>query len=922
MGVEIAARGPAQQRTSRGAQAHSPRILFAVAAILAGSKDLPRAAEGVLRVVCEGLDWDAATFWQIDRHANVLRPVAGWDHPSRTGRDFRKATEAATFPRGSGLAGGVWDAGQPLSLVQFADEDFARARVARESGLQSVFAFPVATGDETLGVIEFFGEHVRPMNEIAAAEMSAIGALFGQFIRGLQLEEALDHQRELARRVLDSSLDAIVSIDSDGVITGWNRQAEATFGWTAAEATGRLLATMLVPIRHRARHNAAVERLVAGGKPGAVLDRRIRMEAMHRDGHEVTVELTVTALEGRQAFTAFMRDVTSDLAREQTLRETLNLLGALTSDTTDIIFAKDASGAYQFVNAAGARFLGKAPIDLVGHRDIDLFPAPDATAHVLRDAEVQRTEESVTTEHVVTTSDGGQKIYQATVAPYRDDRGKVIGTLGVSRDITEQKMLERELAHRALHDALTSLPNRVLFVDRLQSAVARATRTGATLAVAFIDLDQFKVINDGLGHAAADELLVAVAGRLAKSVRRGDSVARFGGDEFMALWEDASDLNDGAAQRLMDVFTEPFVLGTTEVFVRASIGVAIGRAGREGAEELVRRADAAMYRAKARGRARLEIYDADVDADRRPQMALSSSLARAVEHNQLLLHYQPIIDLGTGSIVSAEALVRWRHPQRGLLPPSAFILLAEEYGHIGALTAWVIKEALKRGAAWLRSGFDAGVAVNLSALSLVDDALVRVVSEALEKSTVPPGLLTLEITESAIMAEPERTASVLTELRRLGVRLAIDDFGTGYSSLAYLQRLPVHELKIDRSFVSGMASDRGREAIVRASVDLAHEFGLDALAEGVEDAATFDMLRGLGCDRVQGFHIARPMPVAGLRKWMTAANEAEPRSRPATNARLCTDSTRRAARHGSPECAGRRARPLGCASWTTGTRSS
>ena len=858
-------------------------VLFGVAEVLADANNMEDAVSGVFRTVCESLGWDVAALWRPDDAAGVLRAVAFWERTPRECDEFRTLTESAEFTRGAGLPGRVWATGRPAWTNNFGTTKFRRAAAARDRGLRAACAYPVAVGKRPLGVMEFFADRFESPHHQVSATLAAVGAQVGQFIRQSDLAQAVDWHARRAQQVIDSSLDAVVSMDRDGVIIAWNPQAERVFGWPAPAAVGRSLADTLIPARYRSAHVDAVNRTVSTGAPGRVLNQRVRIEAMHRDGHEIPVELTVTALEGSEdTFSAFIRDLSGEVERERRLadaaadhRRTTNeleasrgLLAVLTQGTTDIIFLKDVDGAYQLINEAGARFLGMPADEVVGRKDVELFLPEDAASHVSRDAEVTVTGQAATTEHV-SLVDGVRRTYQATVGPYRDAHGSVVGTLGVVRDITDQKRLEEELAHRALHDELTGLPNRALFLDRLSHALSRRRRNKARVAVAFIDLDQFKIINDGLGHAAADAVLASVGRRLQDVVRAEDTVARIGGDEFTVLWEDAQADVAVRAQRLIEAFAAPVILvDGTEVFVRASIGVAVAQGPRQGADELLRWADAAMYRAKQRGRGRLEVFEPTTDVDPRPRLAIGNALAGAVDRGEFELHYQPIVNLRDGTVVAAEALLRWEHPAHGQVPPSEFIPLAEETGELRRITSWVVDEALRRCGSWYRAGTDIGVAINASAQDLEDDDFAKVIRGLLEVWHTPSRLVTIEVTETAIMMDPARTAAILSDLRDLGLRLSIDDFGTGYSSLAYLQRLPVHEIKIDRAFVGKMISDPQSEAIVRSTIELAHQLGLEALAEGVEDQTTLDRLRNLGCDRVQGYHVAHPMPPEGLSNWI------------------------------------------------------
>jgi diguanylate cyclase (GGDEF)-like protein len=438
-------------------------------------------------------------------------------------------------------------------------------------------------------------------------------------------------------------------------------------------------------------------------------------------------------------------------------------------------------------------------------------------------------------------------------------------------DISQRKEAETELAFHAHHDVLTGLPNRALFVDRLGEAIDRRHNGGGEVAVAFIDLDNFKVINDSLGHGSGDRLLTAVAQRLSQVLREGDVVARFGGDEFTVFLRDVVDEAHALriAERLATVLGPPFVLDGEQRFLTASLGLTVTGPENASAHELLRDADAAMYRAKEQGKARCEVFDDSMRARAVERLDLESGLRHALERDEMRLVYQPEVDLETGRIVAVEALLRWAHPVYGIVSPVKFIPIAEQSGVIVPIGAWVLREACSAAARWRRTEAGRGleVAVNLSPRQLGSVDLLDVVSQAIEAAGLEPSALCLEITETALMADMHTATETLQALKQLGVRLAIDDFGIGYSSLMHLkQLLPVDLLKIDKSFVDGVIDFDEDRAIVEAVINLAASLGVDAIAEGVETGEQAAALREMHCGLAQGFHFARPESVEKISK--------------------------------------------------------
>jgi diguanylate cyclase len=451
-----------------------------------------------------------------------------------------------------------------------------------------------------------------------------------------------------------------------------------------------------------------------------------------------------------------------------------------------------------------------------------------------------------------------------------EDGGQVTHWVAFIRDVTQAKLQVQTLRHQAMHDGLTGLPNRMLFFESLEAAISKAgERNAPPVCLMVMDLDRFKEVNDTFGHQFGDTLLKQVAFRLQNQKREGDVIARLGGDEFAVLIPEVADAQSAAitARYILNTLTQPFVIDGQLLEVGASIGIALHPEHGKDARTLLRRADVAMYSAKQR-QSGYSFHRHDGETRGADQLSLVVELREALERNELVLHFQPKLHMASGIMTRAEVLLRWDHPRRGRLVPADFIPLAERTGLIRSVTDWLLDRALAQCRFWLDSGAPIHIAINLSARSLLDQALPGKIQAALDRWSIDPRFLKIEITESSIMADPAHALAILSMLQSMGVRLSVDDFGTGYSSLTHLRELPIDEIKIDKSFVLGMARNEADAAIVRTMIDLGHNLGKQVCAEGVEDEETWQMLRELGCDLAQGYLMARPMSAAELMEWL------------------------------------------------------
>ncbi|HZS87317.1 MAG TPA: EAL domain-containing protein [Chloroflexota bacterium] len=624
------------------------------------------------------------------------------------------------------------------------------------------------------------------------------------------------------------------------------------------------------------------------------------LDAVHPDDREAAVQLWMQAVAGETNFEAEYRLRRADgvyrpfLMRAAPVRDAegciVEWVGVCLDQTARYHSAADAQalietafdaiitinhvGRVVAFNPAAESMFGYSRGSVLGKELADLIIPPEhRAAHRAGLARYLATGESTMLGRrlAMTAQRADGSVFPAEIALARLPLDGPPLFTGYLRDVTERVQLEEELRHQALHDALTGLPNRTLLHDRLQQALASAARERHPLALLLLDLNHFKEVNDTFGHAAGDRLLQQVAARLQGVLRAADTVARLGGDEFAVLLPGTEAAGATlATEKLLEVLDAPVVIEGQAFPVAASVGLALSPEHGTDAPTLLRHADVAMYAAKA-ARCSYAVYASAQDPYSPSRLDLIAALRQSIMQGDLLLHYQPKVEMASRRICGAEALVRWQHPQQGLIPPTRFIPLAEQTGLIAPLTQWVLGAVMRQWRTWRRCGLSLDLAVNLSMWDVHDPHLPESIARLLRSSRVPPHALRVELTESTIMTDADRALNVLTRLHSQGVRISVDDFGTGYSSLSYLQRLPVDELKIDKSFVQQMATANRDAAIVTSTIGLGRGLGLRVVAEGVEDQATWDRLAELGCDIVQGYFVSRPLPPAEFARWLRTA---------------------------------------------------
>jgi diguanylate cyclase (GGDEF)-like protein/PAS domain S-box-containing protein len=585
---------------------------------------------------------------------------------------------------------------------------------------------------------------------------------------------------------------------------------------------------------------------------GARRSIRIRLTADFADDGTVT-KVTGTLMDDTDLVVA------DEVAREAEARFEVGFEQAAIG--TAIV---DLDGALVRVNPAICRFLGETAAELMQRTwpDDPNDAEPSLRHEVL--ASVAAGRDTYVAERRFARPDGCSAWASTHVTLVRDDHGDGLYYFVQLQDISERKQIEEDLAHQVLHDPLTGLANRALLTDRLVHGLAGSRRRRSRVGVMFLDVDQFKSVNDSLGHGSGDALLRQVARRISEAIRPGDTVARVGGDEFVVVCDDVTALGaEAIALRVLEALAQVFVVDAQDVTVTACIGIAIADEDST-SETLLRDSGAAMFRAKVTGHGRIAHFDDAVRAHTAQRSATAVSLRHAIDRDELTVHYQPIVDLTTGIMVSAEALLRWNHPERGLVSPEEFIPIAEETGLIVPIGAWVLEQACAQLAEWQDTQITMSVAVNLSVRQVGAPDIVSLVRDVLRRTGARPESLCLELTESVLMDDVESAKWTLESLKGLGVRLAIDDFGTGYSSLSYLKRFPVDAVKVDRAFVDGLGADPHDSALVAAIVAMASALNLEVTAEGVETNNQLESLMLLGCRRAQGFYLARPMPAAQM----------------------------------------------------------
>ncbi|HEY0156866.1 MAG TPA: EAL domain-containing protein [Thermoanaerobaculia bacterium] len=764
----------------------------------------------------------------------------------------------------------------PVTFSNLAEETrFPATHLRDRHRIRCGAAVAIRTQYGPFGIIAAYSDCDRTFADYELAFLRSTANIVGEAIARAHTEQALRRSEARLRQLIATTLDAVITVDRNLNVTEWNREAEAVFGIPARAAIGHPLRESLLPEGSLRAFRRAIERHDAN-RPSPLLRRRFETFARRATGEELPVEITFApAGSGNDAtFTAFIRDISERKRAERELERREQRFRTIVEKSWSGVVLLDGDIRFSFAGSSTQYIIGYDEQELLGREMLEfVHPREAPAARGIFDEVLARPNHEAHGELRFRHKNGRWVWLEGFCQNLLHEPS--VGAIVLNyRDVTQRKETEKQLEYRAHYDSLTGLPNRLLFRDRLVNSISTARRNRVGVAVMYLDVDHFKLVNDGLGHSFGDRLLADVALRLNGALRASDTISRIGGDEFSILLPEVTNTEAvaGVARKVLDCLAQPFNVDGHDLFVTASIGISCYPADGDDAETLLKCADAAMYRAKELGRNQAQLFTASMNERYVRRLALEQHLHHAIERQQLELHYQPIFDRARRTIVSLEALLRWRDPVRGLVPPAEFIQLAEETGMIIPIGEWVLRNACRQLREWHDQGLpDLRVAVNISAVQLQQRGLADTVRAALADSGIPPHTLQLEITESAAMQSFDTTMKVLREIRELGVGMAVDDFGTGQSSLIYLKHFPIDTVKIDKEFLRDVTTDETAAAIVSYVINLAHTLQLKVVAEGVETEEQYTFLRHYACDLLQGYLFSRPIPAGDVLPFLRRA---------------------------------------------------
>jgi diguanylate cyclase (GGDEF)-like protein/PAS domain S-box-containing protein len=853
------AAGNAPRPRSRTAQRLA--IEHGVTDVLARSADLNEAAPSLVRAVVVELGWACGACWIEERpHSEDLVRIGAWSGDDAAIDAFLHTAPILRANKSGGLVRRAWSTGQPVWLRDATIEPtFQRAPLAKAAGLRSALAFPISAAGRVMGVVEVFSREVRELDADLIDCTRYIGSQIGQFCLRTQAQAALRETEQRHAATIELAAIGIAYVDDRGRYIHVNPWMCEFLGYSRDE----LLNLSVKQISHPDDvHVADADRarLRAGEIEAFTLEKRY----LRRDGTPVWAHLSITVQ--RDAAGRALHDISivQDIsarkqaeARLQLSEQRFRNLVELSSD-----WYWEIDGELRFTEFGGRHMGDKYAQLLRGRLAWEIPGAEVGVGWAELRAQLERRAPFRDFEYAYATKHGRRRYISVSGEPLLGVDGRFAGYRGVSRDITLRKEAEARIEYLASHDSLTGLPNRTMFAELLNHVLAASKRNKRQFAVLFIDLDRFKFINDSLGHEAGDTMLREVANRLKSNLRASDIVARLGGDEFVMLLQDLHGIEQAGpiARKLLSAVIKPLEIQGQECRVTASIGISVFPDDALDETALMAHADLAMYHAKEEGKNNFQFYDGRLETQSLERLTLESRLRRAIERDELSLHYQAKLDLATNAIAGVEALLRWNSAELGSVSPATFIPVAEETGLILAIGKWVLRRACEQSMAWQRAGLPpVRVSVNLSPRQLSDPELLAEVRTVLDDTGLQPDLLELEVTESSVMHNVERALEVLGALKGMGVRLAIDDFGTGYSSLAQLKRFPIDTLKVDRSFIRELPADSEDKAIAEAIIAMGKTLSLTVVAEGVETPEQKAFLRDRACDQMQGYHFSKPI---------------------------------------------------------------
>ena len=902
-GVFKGYRGFGRRITGRKRAEKLLRLEHTVARCVTEAESVSGALRAVMKAVCEAQGWDCGRFFRVDEQAGLLRFSESWGVAGRPSDLFIERSRDISYARGVGLAGKVWDSGEPMWVADVTQDARTEQKgIAIEADMHGALVFPALSEGRAIGVFAFNSREIREPDERLLQAIRVIGAQIGQFMQRKQAEAVLRESEERFRNLIELSSDWYWEQDENfrfTMVSDNLNEKMQTAGHGPLDRTRWDIPALNVtaqewnahreilqahqPFRdlelHRMDRDGNLHIASVSGKP--IFDAEGRFRGYRGVGRNITARKQAEEKVRNQAL---QQRLIAELGRQalastdlpDVLNRAMELVAVtLKADYCHVLELDESSKQLVYTAVAGW------PADWIGNRALEMRPG-SRLEYVMTRGEPIVTEDYEKDTRFLPLLPGYQGVRSGIQVPLIGTQG-TFGILGAQAleprrfsedDVSflqsvgnilavaiERQNAEDRLAYLAQFDTLTGLPNRHLFLNRLMLMMAQARRNGQPMAMLFIDLDRFKLVNDTQGHSAGDKLLKDAAKRLTQCIRGGDTACRFGGDEFGAIVSELAKPGDAGlvAQKVLDSISLPFHVDGQEIFISASIGITLFPDDGDNPEALIMNADTAMYRAKEQGRNTYQFFTREMNQRALHRVKMEAALRAGVERREFLMHYQPKVDLRSGAICGFEALLRWRHPDRGLLLPAEFVPVMEDTGLIVPVGAWVMRNVCEQIEDWRASGLAVQpVTLNLSARQFQQKDLEATVRRILRETAVDPALVQFELTESLLMHDPEAAARTLRGLKESGVGTSVDDFGTGYSSLAYLKRFPLDAIKIDRSFVHDITTDPDDAMITLGIIALAHSLRLKVVAEGVETNEQLELLARYGCDEIQGFLFHKP----------------------------------------------------------------